>query len=161
MKLAHLFWCVFLLMATHEALGQPTTPNWEALSGPYGGLAVSVASAPTPTGQTAAVASDRYYLFRSTDGAAKWERIREGSATLFAAPDGSFWALGNEVLRSTDYGLTWAPFAAGLPESGATEMAASADSALYAATPEGLFRLDHGETLWLLAPVVNIRFLPV
>jgi len=160
MKLVHVSLFVLVLMATHVTRAQPTALTWESLPGPYGGLAVSVASTRTPSGQTAAVASDRYYLYRSIDGASQWERIREGSATLFAAPDGAFWALGNDVLRSIDYGLTWTPFAAGLPESGAAEMAASPDSTLYAATHEGLYRLDQGETLWrstgLKEPVLAI-----
>ncbi len=149
-----------LLLSTISHAQAPDL-SWQRLDGPFGGVALGVASA-----GGVAVATDGEALYRSTD-AATWTQISlsESAFTGIAAtPDGAFWSTGADVLRSLDAGVTWTPAGAGLPADGARSIAGLSDGTAIAATSAGVFRLPAGATVWqpspFTAPVSTVGVLP-
>ncbi|HEX8386020.1 MAG TPA: hypothetical protein VF576_07550, partial [Rubricoccaceae bacterium] len=138
-----------LLVLAPSARAQAPPLTWEPLAGPYGGVALGLASVQVGPAVTS-VATDGSTLSRSTDGAT-WAPVpldRSGFSGVYAAPGGEFWTTGATVLRSQDGGQVWADAPGGLPTGGARSLAARADGTLFAATAAGVYRLSPGATAW-------------
>lgn len=100
-------------------------------------------------------------LWRSTDRAASWRRLNGAPAGVFLgglaidpAHRTLYAAAGNQVWKSADGGVTWAPTGASLP-AGAEILCLAIDprrpALLYAGTVAGVFKSANGGATWSAA----------
>jgi len=93
--------------------------------------------------------SDDPSIFKSTDGGVKWKPASRGVSGgiigLLTTSSGSILALGKEsgLWRSTDGAATWTKIGEGLPSKEVNGLAV-ADTSVYVAAKNGLFRSDDG-----------------
>ncbi|HSQ74324.1 MAG TPA: hypothetical protein VLT13_02135, partial [Bacteroidota bacterium] len=143
-----------LLICTlaYLAFTTPLWAQWSRTSGPEGGYAADLLSAP----QALLLGLESGGVYRSTDDGTTWQYASIGLRGLGAGGD-AFAMLGTKVFVSTGYGIsvsvdggqTWTPMTNGLPSYGlyVSSFAVKSPNALFAGADDGIYRtLDSGAT---------------